>query len=229
MTLLFGASGVFGQLQTSLNTIWGVQPKPGRGILGIVQDRILSFGFILVVGFLLLVSLLLTAAVSLVGQWFGGMVPGMETLAQIVNSILSLALITVLFAMIFKFLPDAKVAWHDVWIGAFITAVLFTVGKLVLESILEKAALALPTAQQAHSLSCSYGFIIPRRSFFSERSSPRFMQADSALTWLLPTMRLPSRGALKPQTARPGDQPLEEERKLFRERRARSGHPYAAL
>ena len=206
-----------------------MQPKPGRGILGIVQDRILSFGFILVVGFLLLVSLLLTAAVSLVGQWFGGMVPGMETLAQIVNSILSLALITVLFAMIFKFLPDAKIAWHDVWIGAFITAVLFTVGKLVLESILEKAALALPTAQQAHSLCCSYGFIIPRRSFFSERSSPRFMQADSALTWLLPTMRLPSRGALKPQTARPGDQPLQEERKLFRERRARSGHPYAAL
>ena len=67
------------------------------------------------------------------GQWFGGMVPGMETLAQIVNSILSLALITVLFAMIFKFLPDAKIAWHDVWIGAFITAVLFTVGKVALD------------------------------------------------------------------------------------------------
>ena len=142
VTLLFGASGVFGQLQTSLNTIWGVQPKPGRGILGIVQDRILSFGFILAVGFLLLVSLLLTAAVSLVGQWFGGMVPGMETLAQIVNSILSLALITVLFAMIFKFLPDAKVAWHDVWIGAFITAVLFTVGKLVLGVYLGKSGVS---------------------------------------------------------------------------------------
>ena len=142
VTLLFGASGVFGQLQTSLNTIWGVQPKQGRGILGIVQHRILSFGFILVVGFLLLVSLLLTAAVSLVGQWFGGMVPGMEILAQIVNSILSLALITVLFAMIFKFLPDAKVAWHDVWIGAFITAVLFTVGKLVLGLYLGKGGVS---------------------------------------------------------------------------------------
>ena len=138
----FWRSGVFGQLQTSLNTIWGVQPKPGRGVLGIVQDRILSFGFILVVGFLLLVSLLLTAAVSLVGQWFGGMVPGMETLAQIVNSILSLALITVLFAIIFKFLPDAKVAWHDVWIGAFITAVLFMVGKLVLGVYLGKSGVS---------------------------------------------------------------------------------------
>ena len=68
VTLLFGASGVFGQLQTSLNAIWGVQPKPGRGVLGIIQDRILSFGFILVVGFLLLVSLLLTAAIALVGE-----------------------------------------------------------------------------------------------------------------------------------------------------------------
>jgi membrane protein len=85
VTLLFGASGVFGQLQASLNAIWGVQPKPGRGILGIIQDRILSFGFILVVGFLLMVSLLLTAAIALMGQWFCGMVPGMETLAQILN------------------------------------------------------------------------------------------------------------------------------------------------
>jgi membrane protein len=137
--LLFGASGVFGQLQTSLNAIWGVEPKPGRGILGLVQDRILSFGFILVVGFLLLVSLLLTAAIALVAQWFGGMLPGMETLAQILNFVLSLAVITLLFAMIFKFLPDAKIAWHDVWIGAFITAVLFTVGKVALGLYLAKS------------------------------------------------------------------------------------------
>jgi membrane protein len=87
VTLLFAASGVFGQLQTSLNVIWGVQPKPGRGVLRIIQDRILSFGFILVVGFLLLVSLFLTVAIALVGQWFGGMVPGMETLVQILNSV----------------------------------------------------------------------------------------------------------------------------------------------
>ena len=94
VTLLFGASGVFGQLQTSLNAIWGVQPKPGRGVLGIIQDRILSFGFILVVGFLLLVSLLLTAAIALVGEWSGGMMPGMEFLIQLLNSVLSLAVIT---------------------------------------------------------------------------------------------------------------------------------------
>ncbi len=132
VTLLFGASGVFGQLQTSLNAIWGVQPKPGRGILGIIRDRILSFGFILVVGFLLLVSLLLTAAISFVGQRFGEMVPGMEALVQLLNVILSLGVITLLFAMMFKLLPDAKIAWRDVWIGAFITALLFSVGKFAL-------------------------------------------------------------------------------------------------
>ena len=141
-TLLFGASGVFGQLQTSLNAIWGVQPKPGRGILGIIQDRILSFGFILVVGFLLLVSLLLTAAIAFVGHRFGDMVPGMVALAQILNSIFSLAVITLLFAMIFKFLPDARIAWHDVWIGAFITAALFTVGKFALGLYLGKSGVA---------------------------------------------------------------------------------------
>ncbi len=142
VTLLFGASGVFGQLQTSLNAIWGVQPKPGRGVLGIIQDRILSFGFILVVGFLLLVSLLLTAAIALVGEWSGGMMPGMEFLIQLLNSVLSLAVITLLFAMLFKFLPDAKIAWHDVWIGAFITAALFTVGKFALGLYLGKSSVS---------------------------------------------------------------------------------------
>jgi membrane protein len=139
VTLLFGASGVFGQLQTSLNTIWEVQPKPGRGFMGIVRDRILSFGFIVVIGFLLLVSLVLTAAIALFAEWFGEMFPGMEALAQVLNFVLSLAMITLLFAMIFKFLPDAKIAWHDVWIGAFITAVLFTVGKFALGLYLGKS------------------------------------------------------------------------------------------
>jgi membrane protein len=142
VTLLFGASGVFGQLQTSLNTIWGVQPKPGRGVLGILRDRFLSFGFILVVGFLLLVSLLLTAMIAIVGQWFGGMSLGMEALAHILNLVLSLAVITLLFAMIFKFLPDARIAWRDVWIGALITAALFTAGKFALGLYLGKSGVA---------------------------------------------------------------------------------------
>lgn len=132
VTLLFGASGVFGQLQASLNIIWGVEPKPGRGITGLVQDRFLSFGFILVVGFLLLVSLVLTAAITFASQWLGELLPGAEALAQVLNFVLSFAVITVLFALIFKFLPDAKIAWKDVWLGAAITAALFNIGKFAL-------------------------------------------------------------------------------------------------
>jgi len=132
VTLLFGASGVFGQLQMSLNIIWGVEPKPGRGLAGIVKDRFLSFGFILVVCFLLLVSLILSAAITFVAKWVGGIAVGIAVLAQVINTALSLGIITVLFALIFKFLPDAKIAWKDVWFGAFVTALLFTIGKYLL-------------------------------------------------------------------------------------------------
>jgi membrane protein len=140
--LLFGASGVFGQLQASLNAIWGVKAKPGRGVLGLIKDRLLSFGFTLVVGFLLLVSLLLSAGMALMADWIGGLMPGSEALAYILNIVLSLSMITLLFATIFKFLPDAKIAWHDVWIGAFLTALLFTIGKFALGIYLGKSGVA---------------------------------------------------------------------------------------
>jgi membrane protein len=140
--LIFGASGVFGQLQTSLNAMWGVKPKPGRGVLGMIKDRLLSFGFTLVVGFLLLVSLLLTAGIALMADWVGGLMPGSEAIAQILNVVFSLVMVTLLFAMIFKFLPDAKIAWRDVWIGAFLTALLFTIGKFALGIYLGKSGVA---------------------------------------------------------------------------------------
>lgn len=130
VTLLFGASGVFGQLQTSLNTIWGVEPKPGHAIKSLIKDRFLSFGLVLAIGFLLLVSLLLTTAIAFVANWVGGMSSATATLAQTLNFVLSFGIITVLFALIFKFLPDAKIAWRDVWLGAAITSVLFSIGKL---------------------------------------------------------------------------------------------------
>ena len=142
LALVIGASGVFAQLQASLNAIWRVEPKPGRGLWGLIQDRVLSFGFILIVGFLLLISLILTAIIAFIGEWFGGFVPGVETLIQILNAILSLAIITLLFTMIFKFLPDVKIAWRDVWIGALITAALFTAGKEVLGLYLGKSGVA---------------------------------------------------------------------------------------
>ena len=143
VALIIGASGVFAQMQASLNAIWRVQPKPERGVFwGLVQDRILSFGFILIVGFLLLISLILSAIIAFIGQWFGGFLPGVEMLIQILNAIISLGIITLLFAMIFKFLPDVKIAWRDVWIGALITAALFTIGKEVLGLYLGKSGVA---------------------------------------------------------------------------------------
>ena len=130
--LFFGASYIFTQLQDSLNTIWEVTPKPGRGIKGIVKDRILSFGMVLGIGFLLLVSLILSAVLTALGNYLGGMMPGLEFLWSVLNFFLSFGVISVLFALMFKFLPDVKITWGDVGIGAVITALLFTIGRSLL-------------------------------------------------------------------------------------------------
>jgi membrane protein len=127
--LFFGASNVFSQLQDALNTIWEVAPKPGIGVKGIVKTRILSFGIVLGIGFLLLVSLILSAVLAGLGNYFGELMPGLQVLWTILNFGLSFGVITLLFALMFKFLPDAKIAWSDVWIGALLTALLFTIGK----------------------------------------------------------------------------------------------------
>ncbi len=132
VTLIFGASGVFGQLQDALNTVWKVAPKPGRGILGIIQDRFLSLTMVLGTGFLLLVSLVLTAALSAISNSLTGTLPGGTVFWQIVHQVVAFGVIALLFAMIFRLLPDALIAWRDVWIGAVLTAVLFSVGKFLL-------------------------------------------------------------------------------------------------
>jgi len=131
IVLLFAASGVFGQLQDALNTVWKVEAKPGRGIWGILQDRFLSFTMVLGVCFLLLVSLVVSAALAALGTYTAGL-PGGAVFWEIVNNLVSLVVITLLFAMMYKFLPDAKIAWGDVWIGAAVTAVLFTLGKFLI-------------------------------------------------------------------------------------------------
>ena len=138
-TLLLGASGVFGQLQDSLNTIWGVEPKEGRGIWGLIKDRFISFAALLGTGFLLLVSLVLSAGLAAFGKWFGGWLPAPEVVLQVLEFLISFAVITGLFAMIFKTLPDAHVAWRDVWVGAALTAMLFTVGKFAIGLYLGKS------------------------------------------------------------------------------------------
>lgn len=139
VTLLFGASGVFGQLQDSLNAIWGVEPKPGRGIWGLIRDRFISLAALLGTAFLLLVSLVLSAGLAAFGKWFGGWLPAPEFILQALEFVISLLVITGLFAMIFKVLPDARVGWTDVWVGAALTALLFTIGKTALGLYLGKS------------------------------------------------------------------------------------------
>lgn len=132
ITLAFGASGVFSQLQDALNTIWNVKPKPGLGVMSFIQARFLSFAMVLVMGFLLLVSLLLSAALSAVGTFFGTLVPDYVIIGQILNFLISFGVVTLLFAAIYKFLPDVKVPWKDLWVGAGVTALLFNLGKFLI-------------------------------------------------------------------------------------------------
>jgi membrane protein len=129
-TLLVGASGVFGQLQDALNTIWEVEPRPGRGILAVVRDRFFSFTMVLGTGFLLLVSLLLSAALAAAGGYFEARIPGGAALWEAIHALASLAVVTGLFALIYRVVPDAEIAWRDVWIGAAVTALLFVAGKV---------------------------------------------------------------------------------------------------
>jgi membrane protein len=129
---LFGASGVFGQLQDALNTIWGVKAKPGTGIWGFLRSRFLSFAMVGGVCFLLLVSLTLESLLKGFSHYVQSVLPGGLAVAMGVYLVFDFAVIVLLFAMIFKFLPDAKIQWRDVWIGALMTAIFFGIGKWLL-------------------------------------------------------------------------------------------------
>lgn len=129
---LFGATGVFGQLQDALNTIWGVKAKPGAGIWGFLRSRFFSFALVAGVCFLLLVSLGIESALKAFSHYVQSVLPGGIFVAITVYLTFDFAVVVLLFAMIFKFLPDVKIQWRDVWIGAFMTAILFGVGKWLL-------------------------------------------------------------------------------------------------
>lgn len=137
-TLLLGASGVFGQLKDALNTIWEVRPRTGGGLKAFVKERLLSFGMVLVIGFLLLTSLLLSTVIA----GFSGYMERVMTLPPFVwgavTFLVSFGIVTTLFALIFKVLPDVKLQWRDVWLGAAVTALLFELGKLGLSYYLGK-------------------------------------------------------------------------------------------
>lgn len=141
-TILLGASGLFGQLQDALNTIWEVAPKPGRGIMATVRERFISFTMVLGVGFLLLISGVLSAAVTAVGPSLGNVVGGSSIPLRVLDVLISFVVITVLFAMIYRILPDVDIAWGDVWIGAAMTSLLFALGKYAISFYLAHSSTA---------------------------------------------------------------------------------------
>jgi membrane protein len=129
---LFGASGVFGQLQDALNTIWGVKAKPGGGVWAFLRARFLSFAMVAGICFLLLVSLAIEALLKGFSHYVQSVLPGGIVIALTIYVVFDFAVVVLLFAMIFKFLPDVEIQWRDVWIGAVMTAILFGIGKWLL-------------------------------------------------------------------------------------------------
>ena len=137
--LLLGATGVFAQLQEALNTIWSVEEKPGESLWKLLKDRFVSLMVVLGTGFLLLISLIISAGLSAIGAALGNFLPVPGFLLQIINFFVSFAIVTLLFAMIYKLLPDISIQWGDVWIGAIIASLLFTIGKFLIGLYLGKS------------------------------------------------------------------------------------------
>jgi len=138
--LIFGATSVFYQLQMSLNTIWQVKPKPKKGYLKYLRDRVLSFGLIIAIGFLLLVSFGVSALLAGLSQYLSQYISRDSVIMlSVLDIVLSLIVITFLFALIFKVLPDARIRWRDVWVGSGVTATLFIVSKYLIGIYLSKS------------------------------------------------------------------------------------------
>jgi len=129
VTLFLGATGAFLELQTALNAIWRVKPRPNAGVADFLKQRLISFGLVVGVGFLLLVSLVVSAALSALTRYLGHIFPGLTAVFEASNVLVALFVITLLFAMVYKVLPDVRLRWRDVWIGALVTAGLFSIGK----------------------------------------------------------------------------------------------------
>jgi YihY family inner membrane protein len=143
ITLAIGATAVFAELQSALDRIWRVPAaaKSG-GIWNLIRTRLLSFGFVLGLGFLLIVSLVVSAALSALGNWWGGWFEGWEVVLQTLNFVVSIVVFTCMFAFIYKFMPRVRLSWHDVWIGAVSTTLLFTAGKFLIGLYLGKSGMS---------------------------------------------------------------------------------------
>lgn len=140
ITILFGASGVFGELHSALNKMWDIEPKAQSGLWSFARRRLFSVGMVLAVGFLLLVSLCVSAALAAVGKFIGGLLPLPETALSVIDFFITVAGTAVVFALIFKYVPDTHIPLKDVWKGAVATSLLFAVGKTLIGLYLGKAA-----------------------------------------------------------------------------------------
>lgn len=141
-TVLIGASGAFVELQSALDKIWKVKRRSESVWVGVIRQRFFSFGLVLGTGFLLMVSLVLSAALGAVGRFMGHLLPGPVALLESGTALLSFGVITLLLAMIFKFLPDTEIAWSDVWLGAIVASLLFTIGKALIAVYLVRSTVA---------------------------------------------------------------------------------------
>ena len=140
--LLLGATAIFGELQSALDRIWRVPAPKQSGILHLLRTRLLSFGLVLGLGFLLVVSLVVSAVLAALGKWWGGWFQDWDVFLEILNFGVSFGVFTLLFAMIYKIMPRARISWRDVWTGAAVTALLFTLGKVLIGLYLGKSSLA---------------------------------------------------------------------------------------
>jgi membrane protein len=132
LILIIGSTTVFAELETNLNRVWKVESDKGSGLWNFIRTRLLAFGMVLAIGFLLIVSLVVGAGIAAWGKYWSGWFGGLEALLQAANFVVSVAVITVLFAMIYKFIPQVAIRWRDVWIGALVTSLLFSLGKFLI-------------------------------------------------------------------------------------------------
>ena len=140
--LFVGSTGAFVELQDTLNDMWGVDKNKSSGVLGFLRARVLSLAMVLVIAFLLLVSLVVSTGLAAMGAYAGGVFPGWQVALQVVNLLVSFAVITALFAAIYKVLPNTEVAWKNVWLGAAFTSVLFAIGKMIIGLYLGKSSVS---------------------------------------------------------------------------------------
>lgn len=191
VVLLIGASGVFAELQDSLNAIWEVPPRPRRW-LALIRERLLSFAMVFALGFLVLVSLVLSAAIAALGAYMKGWVPGFDAIWESANSLISLVVVTLLFAALFRFLPDVRVAWRDVWTGAFMTAALFILGKFLLGLYIGHSAFASAYgAAGSLIIVLVWVFYSAQIFFFGAEFTRAFARRHGSQRDALPTLKTP--------------------------------------